>query len=64
MDYRTDYINIINEVSEEIASLAFEFMGKTHQSAALQVKLSMLQEALPQYVMELKKETTIIWLGM
>lgn len=35
MDYRSDYINMINEVNEEISSLAFEFMGKTHQSATL-----------------------------
>jgi uncharacterized protein len=35
MDYRTDYINMINDVNDEIAALAFEFMGKTHQSAKL-----------------------------
>ncbi|HHV99244.1 MAG TPA: DUF2357 domain-containing protein [Clostridiaceae bacterium] len=35
MDYRRDYINMINDVNEEIASLAFEFMGKTYQSARL-----------------------------
>lgn len=35
MDYRSDYINMINEVNDEIASLAFEFMGKTYQDAVL-----------------------------
>ncbi|MGH4121256.1 DUF2357 domain-containing protein [Clostridium sp.] len=35
MDYRKDYFEIMNDVNEEIASLAFEFLGKTYHSSAL-----------------------------
>ncbi|MGH4125488.1 MAG: DUF2357 domain-containing protein [Clostridium sp.] len=35
MDYRKDYFEIMNDVNEEIASLAFEFLGKTYHSSGL-----------------------------
>ncbi|MCB2313453.1 DUF2357 domain-containing protein [Clostridium tagluense] len=35
VDYRKDYFEIINDVNEEIASLAFEFLGKTYHSSGL-----------------------------
>lgn len=30
LDYKTDYKNIINDINEEISSLAFEILGKTY----------------------------------
>ncbi|AGY77763.1 DUF2357 domain-containing protein [Clostridium autoethanogenum] len=35
MDYMKDYKEILNEVNEEIASLVFDFLGKTFQTANL-----------------------------
>ena len=35
MDYMKDYKEILNEVNEEIASLVFDFLGKTFQTADL-----------------------------
>lgn len=35
MDYRKDYFEIMNDVNDEIASLAFEFLGKTYHSSGL-----------------------------
>lgn len=35
MDYRKDYFEIMNNLNDEIASLAFEFLGKTYPSVGL-----------------------------
>ncbi|MCT8977900.1 restriction endonuclease-like protein [Clostridium sp. CX1] len=35
MDYMKDYKEILNEVNEEIASMVFDFLGKTFQTADL-----------------------------
>lgn len=35
MDYMDDYYTMMNEINEEIASLAFGFLGKTHNQSSL-----------------------------
>ena len=35
MDYMDDYYVMMNEINEEIASLAFGFLGKTHSQASI-----------------------------
>jgi hypothetical protein len=35
LDYKTDYLNILKEVNEQVYNLAFDFLRKTYQSAKL-----------------------------